>query len=212
MNHVAASPIDATEEYSAELAAKMVDTRNHYEAAARLAEGAGRRDTSRALRLASPIKAQEVLLAEVVKAPEGTEVVLESDAIAYDKQPVVRAIGGIWKAARAPVGTGVFLYELDLTQHSPADADTLKAITASAGTPNFSDERGWVYDESAHDATTGKDVYRAPAELNRFVTMVWERRRETIRGNPHTIGRLCAEKTEKATEPKPVFKKQGATR
>ncbi|MGE5762819.1 MAG: hypothetical protein ACM3ZF_02705 [Mycobacterium leprae] len=208
MTHLEASLTDATEEYPTELAAKIVETRDHYEAAAALAEGAGRPDTSRALRLAAPLKAQEVLLAEIVKVPEDARVALESDAIPLDKQPVVRAIGGIWKAAQGRVGTSVLLYELDLTQHSPADADTLKAVTASAGTPNFSDERGWVYDKSAHDTTTGKDVYRAPAELNRFVTLVWERRQETIRGRAHTIGRLSAEKTEKATEPKAVFRKR----
>src|SRR5512144_2403680 len=107
MNHLETSSPDATEEYSAELAARMVETRNHYEAAAALAEGAGRPDTSRALRLAAPLKAQEVLLAEIVKVPEDARVALESDAIPLDKQPVVRAIGGIWKAVQGRVGTSV---------------------------------------------------------------------------------------------------------
>jgi hypothetical protein len=50
-----------------------------------------------------------------------------------DKKPVARAISGIWRAAQRRVGTTGPLCELDLlTQHSPADADTLQAITASA--------------------------------------------------------------------------------
>lgn len=60
----------------------------------------------------------------------------------------------------------LFLYvsscELDLlTQHSPADADTLKAITARAGTPSFSDEA----DASTTKALTTQLAERMCIEL-----------------------------------------------